>query len=325
MKRRPEPAGLRALAPIAATFAVAGCVSVQPLGEGYPGPAERPASLDERFAYEPLDGVVSDTVIEETRRFVVHRIALQHPGEEVPDPVVLEYYRLPGDEVRPVALVLPILAGQNRVARQFAGHFAKRGLPSVIVYSRQKDSLLADLDDPEAAIRRAVARHRQALDWIETRPELDANRIGVFGASLGGFNALFLAAADPRVKAVVPALAGADLPRLLVSSEERRVAKNVDRFRSERGWSDAQMEAYLRERIQSDPLWLAQFLDAGNTLMIIARHDEAIPFVNQLQLRQAAGEPETVMLTSGHVSSLVYLPYLKRKVFEFFRVHLEIE
>lgn len=312
---------------VVATTALAACVSTKPLPEGYAGPLSRPASLEDRFSHTPLNGIAGEWRSEEKRRYTIHRISLAagQPGEDAQDPLEIEYYAVPGAGPRPVVLVLPILAGKNRVARQFAGYFAKNGLPAVIVYTRQKDNLLADLDDPEAAIRRSVARHRQVLDWIATRDEFDPERIGVFGASLGGFNALFLAAADPRVKAVVPALAGADLPRVLVASEERRVAKNVDRFQSEREWSDEQMEAYLRSRIESDPLELARYIDARNALMIIARHDDAVPFMSQLQLRQAMGEPETILLQSGHVTSLIYLPYLKWKVLDFFKTHLAPE
>jgi fermentation-respiration switch protein FrsA (DUF1100 family) len=320
--RRP---GLACVAVVAT--ALIGCVSTKPMTGTYAGPAARPASLESRFSYAALDGVPGDWTTEEKRRYTLHRISLGAGREngDTPDPVEIEYYAVPGPGPRPVALVLPILAGKNRVARQFAGYFAKNGLPAIIVYTRQKDSLLADLDDPEAAIRRSVARHRQVLDWIGTRDEFDPTRIGVFGASLGGFNALFLAAADARVRAVVPALAGADLPRVLVASEERRVAKNVDRFQAEREWSEEQMEAYLRSRIESDPLELARYIDARDALMIIARHDDAIPFISQLQLRQALGEPETVFLQSGHVTSLIYLPYLKWKVLDFFKTHLALE
>lgn len=42
-----------------------------------------------------------------------------------------------------------------------------------------------------------------ALDYLSTRPEVDRNRIGVTGMSMGGAGAWWLAALDERVKAVV--------------------------------------------------------------------------------------------------------------------------
>ena len=43
----------------------------------------------------------------------------------------------------------------------------------------------------------------RTVDWIETRPELDAKRIGTMGISGGGTASLFSAALEPRVKAAM--------------------------------------------------------------------------------------------------------------------------
>jgi fermentation-respiration switch protein FrsA (DUF1100 family) len=50
---------------------------------------------------------------------------------------------------------------------------------------------------------KAIVNHRRAVDVLAGLPEVDANRIGAIGHSLGGHNALFLAAFEPRIKAVV--------------------------------------------------------------------------------------------------------------------------
>jgi dienelactone hydrolase len=50
---------------------------------------------------------------------------------------------------------------------------------------------------------KGVWNHMRAVDLLESLPEVDAGRIGVIGHSLGGHNALFVAAFDPRLKVVV--------------------------------------------------------------------------------------------------------------------------
>jgi acetyl esterase/lipase len=50
---------------------------------------------------------------------------------------------------------------------------------------------------------KAVWDNIRAVDLLETLPEVDADRIGVIGHSLGGHNAIFTAFHDPRLKAVV--------------------------------------------------------------------------------------------------------------------------
>ncbi len=54
-----------------------------------------------------------------------------------------------------------------------------------------------------SATRKGIANHERAVDVLQSLPEVDPRRIGVIGHSLGGHNALFLAAFDPRVRAVV--------------------------------------------------------------------------------------------------------------------------
>lgn len=42
-----------------------------------------------------------------------------------------------------------------------------------------------------------------AVDWLETRDDVDSTRIGLYGSSLGGYYAPRAAAREPRIKAVV--------------------------------------------------------------------------------------------------------------------------
>ncbi|MCC6512324.1 MAG: alpha/beta fold hydrolase [Pirellulaceae bacterium] len=50
---------------------------------------------------------------------------------------------------------------------------------------------------------KAIWNNIRAIDVLETLPQVDKNRIGVIGHSLGGHNSLFTAAFDERLKAVV--------------------------------------------------------------------------------------------------------------------------
>lgn len=50
---------------------------------------------------------------------------------------------------------------------------------------------------------KGVWNHMRAVDFLQSLPFVDGNRIGVIGHSLGGYNALFLAAFDERLKVIV--------------------------------------------------------------------------------------------------------------------------
>lgn len=50
---------------------------------------------------------------------------------------------------------------------------------------------------------KGIWNHRRAVDLLESLPEVDPQRIGVVGVSLGGHNSLFVGVFDPRLKVIV--------------------------------------------------------------------------------------------------------------------------
>lgn len=50
---------------------------------------------------------------------------------------------------------------------------------------------------------KGICNHRRAVDLLASLPEVDPRRLGVIGHSLGGHNALFVAAFEPRLRVVL--------------------------------------------------------------------------------------------------------------------------
>ncbi|MBI1763383.1 MAG: alpha/beta fold hydrolase [Acidobacteria bacterium] len=50
---------------------------------------------------------------------------------------------------------------------------------------------------------KGIVNHMRAVDLLQSLPQVNAQRLGVIGHSLGGHNALFVAAFDERLKAIV--------------------------------------------------------------------------------------------------------------------------
>ncbi|NUQ64003.1 MAG: alpha/beta fold hydrolase [Pirellulales bacterium] len=50
---------------------------------------------------------------------------------------------------------------------------------------------------------KGIFNHMRAVDLLQSRTEVDPERIGVIGHSLGGHNAMFVGAFDPRIKVIV--------------------------------------------------------------------------------------------------------------------------
>lgn len=115
------------------------------------------------------------------------------------------YYRPDGADAGPVPGVVMahgFSAVKEMALDRFAEVFAAAGL-AVLAYDHRNlgasDGEPRRLVDPWAQIR----DYRRALDWLGSRPEVDADRLGVWGSSFSGGEVLVLGAADERVRAVV--------------------------------------------------------------------------------------------------------------------------
>lgn len=319
----------RVAAVVAAAVLAAGCVSRVPLSDEYSGPDELPASVVNRFEYEPAPIPQQEDDVRERRSFVVRDITIplgpaadelaDDPGDET---ITFEYYDLEGDDVTPVIMLLPILNGNVRVTRYFARYFANRGWATLVV-DRDSDLLRNGLERPEPEIRRNIAAYMRVLDWIEANPELDGESIGVFGISFGGMDAVMLAALDERVDAVVAAMAGGDLAYLLMNTSYRTIARRVHRALRESGLTRDGMEERIDDMIDTDPLALAPYVDAEDVFLIMTRTDLIVPFEAQQALRRSLGQPETLTLPTGHRTSVIYFPLLRSSSYDFFARQFE--
>jgi acetyl esterase/lipase len=288
--------------------------------EDYQTPEPLPQAYLEQFCYEAAPIIDELELIKEKRSYRLFEVTINSDLEAVGDdaPINFDFYEPESDAPAPVVLLLPILNGTMHLMRPFATKFVKNGYAALIIDTSQGSTLIADLAHPEDAIQRTVQRHRRVIDWVESRPNLDASSLAVFGASLGGFNALFLAAVDERVRAVAPALIGGSLPYVLVSSDQRRIIRATDNLKATMSLDDDQLMEYLSANIQSDPLAIAPHVNADRVLMVMTKFDKTVPYDAQLRLRGAMGSPEAITLPAGHITAAAYLFYLRTRVLRFF-------
>src|SRR5690606_20409784 len=194
-------------------------------------------------------------------------------------------------------------------------YFASRGWAALVI-DHARDPMDDLLDDPERIIRQNIIDYRRILDWIDRQPEIDS--VGIFGLSFGGMAAVMLAALDERVDAIVAAMAGGDLPYLVVNTSYRAVARQVHRSLRETGLSRERLKERLGRLIASDPLVFAPYVDAEDVLLVMTRTDMIVPFEAQVRLRRELGEPETLLLPTRHRPALFYFPLLRSSAFDFF-------
>ncbi|HEU4616698.1 MAG TPA: CocE/NonD family hydrolase [Gammaproteobacteria bacterium] len=313
--------------------ACAGCVHYAPLAGAYGGPEELPDSIASRYAYPSRALTPESSAVKERRDFVVRDVQLAPAAAGAAaaadgargapaTTIKFEYYDVGGDEPAPVVLLLPILNGNVRVTRYFAHYFAEQGY-AALVMDRDREPIPLALQHVEQTLHRNLLDYRRVLDWITTNPRLDSSKIGVFGISFGGIDAIMLAALDDRVQAVVAGMAGGDLPYLFVNTSYRSVARQVAREMRQTGLSRDALEARLDGQLETDPMELAPYVNAEDVLLVMTRSDWIIPFEAQEALRLKLGEPETLVLPTGHRTSVVYFPLVRSSAYDFFARRFE--
>ncbi|MCA9056185.1 MAG: alpha/beta fold hydrolase, partial [Planctomycetaceae bacterium] len=105
------------------------------------------------------------------------------------------------------ALGKRIVAGEGpNPNRQYAVELAQRGYvviaPDYPSFGESADYDFA-ADDYASGTMKGIVNHRRCVDLLQSLPQVDPERIGVIGHSLGGHNAMYVAAFDERIKAIV--------------------------------------------------------------------------------------------------------------------------
>jgi len=174
----------------------------------------------------------------------------------------------------------------------------------------------------ERLLRQGLIRIRQVVDWMAAQERVDAERMGSFGISMGGIASVMAAAVEPRLRAHVVALAGGGIPDILLTSRDRLLTGPRARYLAHHQMDLPTLERLLREHVDTDPVRLAPYADAGEILMFIALADGTIGRANALRLWRALGRPRVVFLPLGHYTAYLTLPYLKCTGLRFLRERL---
>jgi hypothetical protein len=231
--------------------------------------------------------------------------------------------KVPSGHPSPLVLCSPILAGaagDYLECRVFSRWACARGLSTFYVH--QEEDILAGWRDGvefERLFRENIQDNLRALDLFVARPDIDPERLGTLGISLGGIKNVVLIAVEPRFRGNVLCLAGADLPAILGRSEERRVLRYV-RARMEReGLTREEVVADLRANVLSEPARFAESVASDRVLLFLGSLDDKVPYDTGLLLREKLGEPETYIIPVGHYTAILVAPYAARRAFAFLR------
>lgn len=296
------------------------------------------AQEEETFTVQEPGGgtfVYRMTFLRDTPRHRVYRLV--YPSSvrtdlESNNTIPAEYYLphgiAPGDPRRPAVICLHILGGDFELVRLLCAVFADRGVPAIMFklpyYGERSDRSTYHLLRNDAgvfaqALDQGTADVERTFHLLASRPEIDPERIGVSGISLGAIVGATSVGRLPKVWRAGLLLGGGDLAAIIHHSRETRGLSEFIRKQPPEG--QARIEQAIAEL---DPLRYGERLQelgqAGRLLMINASDDEVIPRACTDRLAEAAGIADQVVWLDGlaHYTAMAALPSIVQQLGEFF-------
>jgi dienelactone hydrolase len=222
-----------------------------------------------------------------------------------------EYFKPLAEGKHPAVIVLHILGGDFQLSRLFCRSLAQRGTAALFLKMpyygpRRQPDVPARMvsTDPDETIRgmtQAILDIRCGASWLSSQPEVDGNRLGIMGISLGGITSALAATAEPRFSRVCLLLAGGDISQVAWESKE------LEKLRSKWVAGGGTKESLAQLIKVVDPVTYAKKVPGREVLMLNASHDEVIPKVCTESLWKAFGEPEIYWWDAGHYSALRFI------------------
>lgn len=177
----------------------------------------------------------------------------------------------------------------------------------------------------------SITDMRQAIDWAESRPEIDTEKVGVIGISFGGFISAIAMGIDDRIKAGVFLIAGGNSPKIGRFSRKRSMRKDYNTTEEEYNHNQQVYRQYLKEVAERgfenvtppnrafliDPMTFGHYLQERPVLMLNALWDEYIPREATFDLWEASGKPAISWFPGTHTTFWLWYPFIHRKISRF--------
>jgi len=222
-------------------------------------------------------------------------------GERVP-----AYLFIPakGKEPFPCVIIMHGSGGSKEDFGVFYDYLSMRGYAVLAVDAafhgeRKNDAIRAEKADwyqTRNMIIQTVVDLRRGVDWLETRAEIDPNRIGYLGASQGTFIGSIFSAVETRVKAAVLLVGGADFSVFFRHSQIPSIVLMRNYFTPE------QLDKIANDLAVIDPQYYIGAISPRPVLLINGKKDLVISEEAGKRLHELAGEPkETYWYDGGHL------------------------
>lgn len=228
-------------------------------------------------------------------------------------PIVLK-----DQEKVPVVFILPPMGGTNILDKGMGRTLCENRIAAFVISSNLtglNSENLVPVSDHDHTHRRVASAIKGGMLFVKSYPEINSEKVGLFGVSLGGILGSIAYSVIPEISAASFVVNGADVPHILANSKQSEIVKLRKARKKEQGFkTDAEYEAYLNQNLELDPLHFVKLIDPNTLKMYIALNDTLVPSVDQLRYYEALGSPKSAKFyKGGHISTIITVLALSRE------------
>ena len=219
----------------------------------------------------------------------------------------------PAKPARSGVVVVPIQGGDYDVSIMLAKFLTKCG-HHTLRFERRADWLDASKDPAELVphVRQYLRDIPRGIDMWLDEGEVAPDRIGLMGVSMGAIMGSGVLAADPRIKASVLVIGGAELGDILTNANDEEINLYRKDLAKRLGLTEQDLVPKYKELLapltELDPTGK---VDSESILYMSARFDQVVRYPHATLLWERLGRPKRWTLPCGHYSTVVFLPLIK--------------
>lgn len=160
-----------------------------------------------------------------------------------------------------------------------------------------KELYSPDITDSVRGIVQTVVDLRRAVDYLETRPEIDKEKIGYVGGSMGGILGAIFIGVEPRIKAAALIVAGGNMS-LMIRESQHYTMPAIRWFLQREGMDYEELQRLLDP---IDPINFISNFSPRPVVFHLGKLDTIVPAEAGRQLYERAEQPKAVYwYDAGH-------------------------
>ena len=268
----------------------------------------------------PIEILASSTPVNLRRVRDVQLPSELSSGDAVNDTIYFRWYEARGLVSGPapaVILLHPLGRGDQSPMHEYARYLARRGISAAVMtlpfHGRRlakgdgslKHFINPDADQVVSTLQQSVSDARTVVSWMSTQANVDPEKIGGIGISIGAIVLHLVMGQDARVKAGVAALGGGALAESYRNSPLAQ-SKFLFRLFGNLGDFHQVTEDSFKRLDPVDPVTFAGQNQPRRVLMIEAARDIVITPKSAETLWAALGKPPIQWVDANHFSLISF-------------------